>query len=219
MATYASAGLRGLPAMLLLAGCASAAAGQTPAPPHIFGTVALPARAERYHEGWERARRDALGEPQMQQLVDPARRLSSADQIAYVQREVPRRIRWISDATEWGKQDYWASAAETLRRGAGDMEDRAILKMQLLKNLGFAPRDLYLTMGRDAVGGPVTVLIVRQGTGFVMLDDSSGAPVPIDRRGGFEPMVSLGHGGAWIHGRLTRSAAGTAAAVGLTARR
>ena len=58
------------------------------------------------------------------------------------------------------------------------MEDRAILKMQALRALGVPQRDLYLTMGRDKVGGPITVLIVRSGTRLYVLDDLGGAPIP-----------------------------------------
>lgn len=207
----------------LLAGCLIAVPGSAQKPPQapeLFGTVALPVTAERYHDGWERARRDAIGEPRMRLLIEPARRLSRERQIAYVHTEVHRRIRWMSDATEWGQQDYWASAAETLQRGAGDIEDRAIVKMQALKNLGFAPRDLFLTMGRDAVGGPATVLIVRLDDRIYMLDDSGGAPITTDRRPDFQPMVTLGHGGSWVHGRRVNSGGPTAAAAaGLTASR
>lgn len=172
-----------------------------PAKPDVFGTVALPIRADRYAAGWRRARRDASSLPAMQELVAPARALSREQQIAYVQTAVTRSIRWRSDATEWGRRDYWASAAETLAHGAGDMENRAIVKMQALRTLGFPTRDLYMTIGRDKVGGPITVLMVRLGGRFFVLDDLGGTPVASDRRSGFEPMLTLGGGMAWIHGR------------------
>jgi len=175
-------------------------ANARPVTPELFGTVALPVKAERYYEGWERARRDASRLPSMQQLIAPARGLSRDQQIAYVQAAVNRRVRWMSDATEYGRHDYWASAAETLQHGAGDMEDRAILKMQALRALGVPQRDLYLTMGRDKVGGPITVLIVRSGKRLYVLDDLGGAPILADRREGFEPMLTLGYGGSWVHG-------------------
>jgi predicted transglutaminase-like cysteine proteinase len=174
--------------------------------PDLFGTVALPVRAERFYDGWERARRDASGSPRMAALVAQARNLPRDQQIAFVQGAVHRLIRWRSDATEWGHHDYWASAAETLARGAGDMEDRAIVKMQALKSLGVPARDLYMTMGRDKVGGPVTVLIVRSGGRYLVLDDTGGAPFATDRRPDFEPMITLGHGGSWLHGRRTAPA-------------
>ena len=58
------------------------------------------------------------------------------------------------------------------------------LKMQALRALGVPQRDLYLTMGRDKVGGPITVLIVRSAKRLFVLDDLGGAPFsPIAGRG------------------------------------
>jgi predicted transglutaminase-like cysteine proteinase len=150
----------------------------------------------------------------MQRLVAPARGLAREQQMAYVQAAVTRNIRWISDATEWGLHDYWASAAETLQHGAGDMEDRAIVKMQALRTLGFPTRDLYLTIGRDKVGGPITVLLARVGHRFYVLDDLGGAPIAADRRQGFEPMITLGHNSSWIHGRRVAGSKRAATAMG-----
>jgi predicted transglutaminase-like cysteine proteinase len=175
-------------------------ARNAPVSPDLFGTIALPVRADRYAAGWQRASLDASSLPLMQRLVAPARGLSREQQIAYIQAAVTRDIHWMSDATEWGRHDYWASAAETLEHGAGDMENRAIVKMQALRTLGFPKRDLYMTMGRDAVGGPITVLMVRLGWRFYVLDDLGGSPIPDDRRRGFEPMLTLGSDMAWIHG-------------------
>ena len=80
------------------------------------------------------------------------------------------------------------------------MEDRAIVKMQALRALGFPTRDLYLTMGRDKVGGPITVLIVRFGERYYMLEDDGGAPFTTDRRPEFKPLMTFGYGGSWVHG-------------------
>jgi predicted transglutaminase-like cysteine proteinase len=175
-------------------------ARNAPVSPDLFGTIALPVRADRYAAGWRRAGLDASFLPSMQQLVAPARGLRREQQIAYIQAAVTRNIHWMSDATEWGRHDYWASAAETLEHGAGDMENRAIVKMQALRTLGVPARDLYMTMGRDKVGGPITVLMVRMGWRFYVLDDLGGAPIPADRRYGFEPILTLGSDMAWIHG-------------------
>jgi predicted transglutaminase-like cysteine proteinase len=185
-----------------------------PVTPDLFGTVALPVRADRYAAGWRRAGLDASFLPSMQRLVAPARGLAREQQLAYVQAAVTRNVHWISDATEWGREDYWASAAETLQHGAGDMEDRAIVKMQALRTLGFPTRDLYLTMGRDKVGGPITVLLARLNNRFYVLDDLGGAPIPADRREGFEPMITLGQNASWIHGhRVAGRASGQVAGV------
>ncbi|HEU4705304.1 MAG TPA: transglutaminase-like cysteine peptidase, partial [Sphingomicrobium sp.] len=157
---------------------------------------------------------DASQSPLLQRLVAPARQMAPGEKLRYVQSRVHTSIRWISDATEWGLHDYWASAAETLQRGAGDMEDRAIVKMQALRTLGFPTRDLYLTMGRDKVGGPITVLLVRLGQRFFVLDDLGGAPIAADRRQGFEPMITLGHNASWIHGHRSAGTPRSGVATG-----
>jgi predicted transglutaminase-like cysteine proteinase len=199
-AILGAAGLAGC--LALLSGVARAADFQPAGAvaPNLFGTLTLPVKAARYYDDWERARRDDSSDPRMRALIAPALRMTPDQQISYIQGAVYRWIRWMSDATEWGQHDYWASAAETLEHGAGDMEDRAIVKMQALRALGFSTRDLYLTMGRDKVGGPITVLIVRLGARYYMLDDDAGAPFTTDKRPEFKPLMTFGYGGSWVHG-------------------
>ena len=127
----------------------------------------------------------------MRALIAPALQADARTADFYIQGAVYQRIRWMSDATEWGQHDYWASAAETLEHGAGDMEDRAIVKMQALRALGFSTRDLYLTMGRDKVGGPITVLIVRLGGRYYVLDDDGGAPFTTDKTARIQALDDL----------------------------
>ena len=170
------------------------------AAPNFAGTMTIPVKPDRYLDNWERARRDDRRDPALQHLVAGARELMADQQIYYVQAAVPKVVRWRSDATEWGQHDYWASASETLQHGYGDDEDRAIVKMQALLALGFSPRNLYLTMGTDKVGGPETVLVVRQNQIYYVLDDTDGPPYPAGRRPEFTPMLSFGYGGSWVHG-------------------
>ena len=184
--------------------------GRQATPPNLFGTVTLPVHADRYVVQWQRARIEASHIPAMQALVAPVRGLSRLDQLNYIQAMVQRRIRWISDATEWGSHDYWASARETLERGAGDAEDRAIVKMQALRALGVSANDLYLTIGKERIGGPpITVLLARIGGSVYILDDWSGPPIPIERKRDFEPILSFSGNSSWLHGK--RHAAGAAA--------
>ena len=188
-------------------------------PPDALGTITLPYKPARYIDQWNRVNHDSSHVPALRQLVDPARGLSRSDQIAYVQAVVGQRIRWRSDATEWGYQDYWASARETLTHGAGDQEDRAILKMMALRALGVPARDLYLTIGKEKIGGPpIFVLLVRNGGRYLILDDWSGPPIPAERRQDFAPMLSFAQGGTWIHGKRVdrRSVSAVVAAAGTT---
>lgn len=189
-----------------------------PAAPNLSGTLTIRVKPARFYEDWERARRDATKNPQLRHLIAPARDLMPDQQIHYVQAAVPRLIRWRSDATQWGSHDYWASAAETLEHGYGDEEDRAIVKMQALLALGFSPRDLFLTIGRDRVGGQVTVLIVRHKLLYYVLDDTGAAPYLTGRRPEFQPMLSFGYGGFWLHGYpARRSGVAAASAAAATA--
>lgn len=211
--TAAAAGLA-LVAVPVSAESAEAAAANRPIivtgtlAPNLFGTATVPVSLSRYAADWQRAKRTAFDNPQMLNLIAPARGLARDQQVAYIQAAVNRQIRWRSDATEWGHHDYWASASETLARGAGDMEDRAILKMQALRALGFRAGDLILTMGKDKVGGQIVVLIVRTApTRYLTLDDLGGPPIPVERREGFEPLMSFSAEMAWLHGRRIASRA------------
>jgi len=170
--------------------------------PAMLGTSTVSIRAARFNGSWANAMQDATHNPLLLQMIAPARGLAPLQQMQFVQSRVNNAIRWMSDATQWGQHDYWASANQTLKSGAGDMEDRAIVKMQALKALGFGPNDLWLTLARDVVGGPITVLTVRLGGRYYILDDNGGAPFLADsRRREFQPILSFGANGAWVHTR------------------
>ena len=71
-----------------------------------------------------------------------------------------------------GVADFWANAGETLRRGTGDSEDIAIVKMQVLKAAGFNPKDLYISIGRHNVARrPYRAAWRGPPSGFFVLDD------------------------------------------------
>jgi predicted transglutaminase-like cysteine proteinase len=168
--------------------------------PDMLGTHAVPIRAERFADSLKRAREDASASPLMQRLVAPARSYSPFQKIAFVQAAVTSRIHWVSDATEWGQHDYWASAKQTLAHGAGDAKNRAIVKLQALRALGFNNSDLFLTLARDRVGGPITVLTVRSGGRYYIVDDTGGPPFPVEaRRFEFQPVMSFGMYSSWVH--------------------
>jgi predicted transglutaminase-like cysteine proteinase len=198
----------------LLIGCAALAApagsGAAPAPakpsplfmaaPNMLGTQAVPIRADRFSDSLKRAREDASGSPALQRLVAPARQMPALQKMAFIQAAVTHSIRWISDATEWGQHDYWASASQTLAHGAGDAKNRAIVKLHALRALGFKNSDLFLTLARDRVGGPQTVLTVRSGGRYYVMDDTGGRPFAVEeRRQEFQPVMSFGMYGAWVH--------------------
>jgi predicted transglutaminase-like cysteine proteinase len=136
----------------------------------------------------------------LQRLITPARQLPAIAQMAFIQSAVTSGIRWISDTTEWGQHDYWASASQTLAHRAGDAKNRAIVKMHALRALGFSNSDLFLTLARDRVGGPLTVLTVRNNGRYYVLDDTGAPPFLAEsRRYELQPLMSFGMYGAWVH--------------------
>jgi predicted transglutaminase-like cysteine proteinase len=168
--------------------------------PDMLGTHAVPIRADRFSDSLKRAREDATASPIMQRMIAPARSLPPLQKLAYVQQAVTSNIHWISDATEWGQHDYWASASQTLAHGAGDAKNRAIVKLQALRALGFSNSDLFLTLARDSVGGPLTVVTVRNGGRYYVMDDTGSPPFLAEqRRLEFQPLMSFGMYGAWVH--------------------
>jgi len=50
----------------------------TAVPPNLFETLAVAVKPERYIDRWERARRDASGDPRMQALITPVRSRTAA---------------------------------------------------------------------------------------------------------------------------------------------
>jgi predicted transglutaminase-like cysteine proteinase len=205
---------------LLIGGAAiagpAAAAGQSSASatpsfltrgPDMLGTRPVMIRADRFADSLRRAREDASSSPALQRLIAPARLLPPLQKMSFIQAAVTKSIRWVSDATEWGQHDYWASAAQTLAHGAGDSKNRAIVKLQALRALGFNNSDLFLTLARDRVGGPITVLTVRSGGRYYVMDDTGGRPFAVEeRRLEFQPLMSFGMYGAWVHPRPPASA-------------
>ena len=185
--------------------------------PDMLGTRAIAIRADRFSDSLNRAREDASRSPLLQRLIAPARTMSPLQQVAFVQRAVTSSIHWISDATEWGQHDYWASAAQTLSHGAGDAKNRAIVKLQALRALGFSNSDLFLTLARDRVGGPLTVLTVRNGGRYYVVDDTGAAPFLAEQRSfEFQPLMSFGMYGAWVHVRPTTLVPSSMAAAAAT---
>ena len=207
MTKFQAAVAAGIASALLATGARAedlsrARAGSTllPAAPTMLGTSAVPIRAERFTLELGRARQDGRSLPAIQRLVAPARNMRPLDKLKFVQAVVNRQVKWMSDTTLWNRHDYWATAQETLEKGAGDMEDRAIVKLQALRALGFGPNELFLTLARDRVGGPMTVLTARIDGRYYILEDSDAVPFDSEkRRAEFRPLMSFGLAGAWMH--------------------
>ena len=175
--------------------------GVTPVTPDVFGTAAVSAGVTFYDARFRRVSNTDRTHPMVVALADTVRSLTPEEQLATVQREVKQRVRWAQDLDTMKVADLWANAGETLERGAGDSEDIAVVEMQVLKAAGWNARDLYMSIGRELGVGSHIVLLARAPSGFYMLDDKFDHPVNASQHGLFTPILTLGEGKSWVHGR------------------
>ena len=172
-----------------------------PVSPDVFGTVALNAGMTDYDVRWRRVSQADRNDARIAEIAAPAAAMDTMHKLALVQTEVNHRITWRADLDGYGVGDYWANAGETLTKGVGDSEDIAVVKMQALKAAGFSPRDIYLSVGRDSKRGADTLLLVRAEGQFYVLDDRNERPLTTEQYARFVPVITLGQGRTWLHGR------------------
>lgn len=182
-----------------------------PASPDVFGTVALNAGITHYDVRWRRVSAADRADPRVLSIAAYALGLDPLSMLNVVQSEVRRRIVWKRDLDGYKVSDYWAEAGETLTRGYGDAEDIAVLKIQALKAAGFNPRDLYISVGRDRARGLDTLLVARANGRFYVLDDRAERPMTPEQHNSFEPIITLGKGVSYLHGKRYRRLAARAA--------
>ena len=163
--------------------------------------MALNAGVTFYDARFRRVASTDNRDPLVTSLALAAAGLGPVAKLQMVQQEVNRRVRWMHDLDNMGVGDFWANAGETLRRGTGDSEDIAIAKMQVLKAAGFSPKDLYISIGRHNVRGAHVLLVARAAGGFYVLDDTLQNVTTPAQHGRFTPIMTLGQGASWIHGK------------------
>lgn len=174
----------------------------SPATPNVFGTAALNAGVTLYDVRFRRVSSTDRQHPDIHRMALQVRDLRSLAMLEAVQRMVNERVALTTDLEAMGVADYWSGAGETLKRGRGDAEDLAIVKMQVLRAAGFSPRDMYISVGRDSRRGAHEILLVRLGGQFFALDDKGGVHSATSR-GTFTPIFTMGQGASFLHGRRT----------------
>lgn len=180
--------------------------------PSLFGTTAIAAGVTFYDARFRRVSERDRDHPLVREIAAPLAGLTPAAQLAAAQAEVLGRVRWSHDLENMRVADFWSEAGETLERGTGDSEDIAIATMQVLKAAGWAPRDLYLSIGRSRTAGAHVVLVAHSADGFWLIDDKIGRPVPARSGQDFSPVLTVGYGKSWVHGRRIAGIGGRAGA-------
>lgn len=169
--------------------------------PTIFGTQGVRIKQTPYNAKWQRSVQPVT-HASAADIVMKARAMpSEVERIAYVQRAVFEQIAYKEDRQLYGMEDYWATPNETLQRLAGDCEDVAILKLALLQRLGIPPENMFLTVGYDlALRSGHAVLVVRSGSRFHVMDQTTAGLTQDTRLADFRPVVTLTAGYNWMHG-------------------
>jgi len=118
-----------------------------------------------------------------------------------VNRWTNRNIRYVEDSDLFGQADFWAGARRTLKLRKGDCEDIALVKMQLLAAAGVRRSDMILTIARDlARKADHAVLVVRNGSGYVLLDNSTDEVLDASQSHDYRPVLSFSENRTWLHG-------------------
>lgn len=201
MAAFLRRALRATASLVFLP--IAAQAESTGAGPAAFASVPVTVSRTPFDAEW---RRVSMSPSPANSIAQEARKLQGLDRLRFVSSAVNRGIAYREDADNWGADDYWASAAQTLSRGSGDCEDLAILKMQLLRAAGVPLSRMYLVLGQDLTARRAhALLLVREGGEMWVLDDSAAAIHTSDEHADFRPMMSFGAGGEWVHGYDVRT--------------
>jgi len=160
----------------------------------------LPIAHTGFDGAWKRVQRQRLPRAITAGLSRMAPRTGDA-MLGAVNAWANARIRYVEDKDLYGQADYWAAAPQTLKRGAGDCEDIAIVKMQALAALGVPQSDMYLTIARDTVRNADHAMLVVKLDGRHWLLDNAVDRV-LDASGGndYRPIMSFSTSRKWLHG-------------------
>ncbi len=90
-----------------------------------------------------------------------------------VNREVNRRVRYVTDQDRFGQPDVWEPATTE-----GDCEDYALAKRQMLWAAGWSPSELSLALVQSPQTGPHAVLIANTAQGAYVLDNANNWVLP-----------------------------------------
>ena len=168
--------------------------------PDVFNSVALPIARTSLDRRWRKVAHGPVGAGSAAYANSLSGR-SAMERLDAVNRYVNARVSFVDDIRQYGVADYWTSAADTLRRGRGDCEDYAIAKLQLLRRAGFAEKDLYLVILRDALRrADHAVLVARADGRLVVLDNGTDRLIDSDEMPDDRPIVTFSGNRIWTHG-------------------
>lgn len=123
------------------------------------------------------------------------------------------RLRWMSDESIYGVEDYWATPLESLAAGEADCEDFSIAKYVTLLALGVDPKSLRLIYVKaERPGGVIQAHMVlawyaHPAAAPLILDNINAAVLPAANRQDLTPIFSFNADDLWIGGATGPSSA------------
>jgi predicted transglutaminase-like cysteine proteinase len=125
-------------------------------------------------------------------IIELGRQRKGRAGLAEINRAVNMSIRYVSDETQHGVDDYWSSPLATLAAGAGDCEDYAIVKYVALREAGMDPNDLRLLIVRyPRRRTNHAILLVRQDKDWLILDNLTLTLVNFHEATHYRPLFAL----------------------------
>lgn len=110
-------------------------------------------------------------------------------------------LAFVSDLTQWGVQDYWATPSELLARGGGDCEDFSIAKYFTLLELGVPEARLqlsYVKALRLNQAHMVLTYYAHPRAEPLVLDNLNFRVLPASQRTDLLPVYSFNGSGLWL---------------------
>lgn len=212
-----------LAAAVLVAGTAGAAVAAGQPTPSFFNTVEVPndnlkpfkkwlSALQRYSKENKTHPRASCGHKNLEicsydDWIAFLKTLVGKDKLTQI-RAVNHRMnqaKYITDNTNWGKKDYWASPAEFMAN-FGDCEDYAIIKYLSLRKLGFTDDELRVVAVKDLnlkVGHAILIVFwvdPRSGHKRALVLDNQ-IPKVVDARAirHYQPVFSINGVHWWRH--------------------
>ena len=122
-------------------------------------------------------------------------------QLKEVNRFFNETVKYVSDQSHWGQEDYWATPLESLVSDGADCEDFVIAKYYTLKELGIPVDKLRITYVKalriNQAHMVLTYFPTPDGIPLV-LDNLVGKIYRADKRRDLEPVYSFNASGMWL---------------------
>jgi predicted transglutaminase-like cysteine proteinase len=129
-------------------------------------------------------------------IVEAGQHRQGRAQLGEINRAINLTIRPVSDLSQYGLDDYWASPLATLSSGGGDCEDYAIAKYVALQEAGVTPEDLRLVIVRDLRRQAIhAVVAVHRDGEWLLLDNRTLVMLDADEARDYYPLFVLDHRG------------------------